>query len=66
MPPLNRSDKAKQGVLKLILDGSKMNHYVMFLDGLVGCVVTTKAKEALHVRCNSLSNSTLLERTVGV
>ncbi|KAG9028488.1 hypothetical protein FS837_003862 [Tulasnella sp. UAMH 9824] len=67
-PPSNSNDKKAhlplRGVLKLVIDESNTPGYVEFSDGC-NCRWTSKVKEALRVRSNSLSDVTLLERIVG-
>lgn len=66
-PSLNRSDKADhplQGVLKLVIDGPKKNSYLKLNQNGFG-EVTENANEALRFRCNSLSDTTLVERIDG-
>lgn len=64
----SRSDKASpllQGALKLVVHGSDTNYYVEF-SGREACRLTSDANEAIRVRCNSLSSSTLLESMVSL
>lgn len=65
--PSGRSDKSnrtRQGVLKVVIDGTNIDYYLEI--GREGRgLVTNDASRALRIRCNSLSNATLLERTVG-
>lgn len=66
-PSLTPDDKAKrpfQGILKAVVDGSNTSYYVKLPYDV--CCLSSDASEALHVRCNSSSKATRLERLVGL
>lgn len=56
----HRDDYQLQGVLKVVRNGSKTSDYIKF-SGVLGSL-TSDVDEATHIRCNSLSSGTLLER----
>lgn len=58
----HRDDYQLQGVLKVVRNGSKTSDYIKF-SGVLGSL-TSDVDEATHIRCNSLSSGTLLERMV--
>lgn len=68
-PSINHTKKAEpphQGVIKVVIDESDKNRYLKLGGPNTDCRLTDDVGEALRVRCNSLSNATLLERTVSV
>lgn len=67
-PSINHTKKAEpphQGVIKVVIDESDKNRYLKLGGPNTDCRLTDDVGEALRVRCNSLSNATLLERTDG-
>ncbi|KIO19580.1 hypothetical protein M407DRAFT_30772 [Tulasnella calospora MUT 4182] len=60
-PSLNRNGNPPlQGILTVVPDGSNTKYYLRL--GSDYCEFTTDADQAIRVRCNSLSSTTLLER----
>lgn len=66
-PPVKRDDEADrqlQGVLKVVVEEQDSIYYVGVSRTL--CNVTANASKAIHVRFNSVSGTTLLERIVSI
>ncbi|KIO33894.1 hypothetical protein M407DRAFT_17163 [Tulasnella calospora MUT 4182] len=62
---IQRPERNLQGVIKAVVDGSNDSYYVDFENGSGYCGLTRDVTEALRIRCNSLSDATLLERIDG-
>lgn len=61
---IRRAGRQLQGVLKAVKDDSNDTYYVKYDKAKPFCSLTRDAAEALRVRCNSLSDATLLEPIV--
>lgn len=62
---VKRAENQLQGVLKAVLNESNVSYYVKLGSSGVCYCLTRGTAEALRLRCNSLSDVTLLERTDG-